>query len=459
MIPRLPKGFSHPMQIGEGAFATVYRVRQTALNRWVAIKMLHEKDASKKKDLIKEANIQASIHAECIPQVYHIFEWKSQVCIVMEWVNGIPLSHLAYLFPSEEEKLWIADSFIKNLAKIHSLKYAHRDLKPENIIISPQKGIMLVDFGFTKNIEEAKRSVSGVVKGTPAYMAPELWSGKADIDFMRCDVFAAGKILKNIFSDKLFSDFVNECISEDPMQRPANGIEMLTKWLKISPQITQPNWKKFAHNPSLELLSKKLSSAAKELLIAKRYEEAYWLLVESIEANPQNTDAITLMNSYPEYVKRKNLLKRVYSVSAIFLFIIISISAFFVGRKSKIYYPVIQNYYNHTKKEKMFLSSFFNFSSNYFYDIKLKQDSLSLNQLVGTLIILNPPSEGKIFVDNTPIENKFICQKGIQLPYGHHFLYLINDQGDILFKEKVNLLPFESHKVYINLNNKGNNKP
>ena len=60
---------------------------------------------------------------------------------------------------------------------------------------------MLVDFGFTKNIIDGQQSVAGVVKGTPAYMAPELWSGASGADPMRCDVYAAGRIMRDIMTD------------------------------------------------------------------------------------------------------------------------------------------------------------------------------------------------------------------------------------------------------------------
>jgi len=58
MIPRIPKGFSHPMTIGEGSFSSVYRVRQKILDRWVAVKILHEKDRERRLELLNEARIR-----------------------------------------------------------------------------------------------------------------------------------------------------------------------------------------------------------------------------------------------------------------------------------------------------------------------------------------------------------------------------------------------------------------
>lgn len=229
------------MLLGEGAFASVFRVRQTALDRLVAIKVLHEKDPAKKRDLVKEATTQARIRADCIPQVYHVFEWRSRVCIVMEWIKGVSLSSLIAHFPAAEERLWLADHVIRSLSALHTLGFAHRDLKPENILVSPDKGVMLVDFGFTKNVIDGQQSISGVVKGTPAYMAPELWTGGCAADPMRCDVFAAGKIVRDILSEDVCPSFTAQCISDDPSRRPSSGSEMLALWQESAPHIGMPD--------------------------------------------------------------------------------------------------------------------------------------------------------------------------------------------------------------------------
>ena len=126
MIPKLPKGFSHPMRIGEGTFASVYRVRQNALERWVALKIIPEKDRDRRKELLKEATIQAKIKAECIPQVYDAFEWNNSVCIVMQWVKGVSLVQLMRGTLSEEERLFLANGLICSMATLHSLGFEEK---------------------------------------------------------------------------------------------------------------------------------------------------------------------------------------------------------------------------------------------------------------------------------------------------------------------------------------------
>jgi serine/threonine-protein kinase len=202
MIPRLPPGFTHPILTGEGAFSTVYRARQTSLDRWVALKIIAEKDRLRRNELLSEAKTQANIHLDCIPQIYDTFEWDKRIFIVMQWLKGISLREILDDFPSINCRHRIADSLVNSIVKLHEQGFAHRDLKPENVFISPDYGIFLVDFGFTKNIIDGKKSMSGTIKGTPAYMAPELWSSSETIDPLRSDLFSLGRFLKNCIPKK-----------------------------------------------------------------------------------------------------------------------------------------------------------------------------------------------------------------------------------------------------------------
>ncbi len=454
MIHRLPKGYSHPMLVGEGAFASVYRVRQQALDRWVAIKVLHEKDPEKKRDLLKEATTQARLSADCIPQVYHVFEWQSRVCIVMEWIRGVSLLSLVAHFPSAEERLWLADRMIRSLAALHTLGFAHRDLKPQNILVSPGKGVMLVDFGFTKNVVDGQQSVSGVVKGTPAYMAPELWSGSCPADPMRCDVFAAGRIVRDILSNDAYESFTAQCTSDDPAKRPASGSEMLALWQGVAPHIGQPDWGQLAQSLSSQQLSDKLAVAAKLLLHSGREDEAYWLLVESIEENPKNATAVGLMNSFPGYMQRKRLRRRIGYAAVACACACLLLAAFAVGRHSRdwtaravadsVRMPVRSS---RSVTLASVLRSAGAAASSATAAVPFKSDSAGYSRLCGTLYVAGLPASGKLFVNGTAVENSAACSSGIALSPGRHFLWWIGQDGRMLWREKITMLPFEARTV------------
>ena len=191
MLPKFPPGFSHPMHIGTGAFASVYRVRQTVLERWVALKFVFEKNPHRRRELLGEAQTQAKLHAECVPRIYDAFEWRQSVCIVMEWIRGVSLAEVLTSDLSLDDRIRMAGSLIRALAEIHARGFAHRDLKPENVLAAPDHGLYLVDFGFSRNIAEQHRSSVNVAKGTPAYMAPELWTLGAPLGFstVGCNIF------------------------------------------------------------------------------------------------------------------------------------------------------------------------------------------------------------------------------------------------------------------------------
>jgi hypothetical protein len=334
---------------------------------------------------------------------------------------------------------------------VHTLGFAHRDLKPENIIISPDKGVMLVDFGFTKNMVDGRQSVSGVVKGTPAYMAPELWSGKQGIDPLRCDVFAAGRIVRDIVPDETFAAFINGCTHDDPSRRPASGAEMLAQWQRVAPHITQPDWRRLARPLSSEQLSAKLAAAARKLLHQRRHDEAYWLLVESIEENPKNNEAISLMNSFPGHVRRQRMQKKITITAAVAACACLFFFAFWAGRNSRDW--DIRTPGAHRQKEKQdrsaLLASALRGGTGIGGNVPLRLDTTSAERLCGTLYIAGRPASGKLSVDGEAVVHTMGYSGGITLAFGRHTLCWLDENGRISWREKITMLPFQAKIVSV----------
>lgn len=463
MIPKFPKGFSHPMRIGEGAFASVYRVRQDALDRWVAVKVLEEKDPARKREIVSEATTQARIKSDCIPQVYHVFEWKGLVWIVMEWVKGVSLSTILSRLPSPGERLWLADGCIRSLACLHGLGFAHRDLKPANILISPDKGVVLVDFGFAKHVIDGQESVAGVVKGTPAYMAPELWMGKTSVDAMRCDVFALGKILGTILPDGPSRELSALCAHEVAERRPATARAVIDMWEKSVPSPgPAADWRGLSREPTSYHLSEKLAGAAQVLLSRGRQDEAYWLLVESIEENPGNAGAVSLMNSFPKYVQAKKRQRRLTFGVSIALCACLLLIAFAIGWNSRGWDGggVADASQRQNAKDRSALISRAMHQTlpagRNTITVPLHDDISRESRLQGTVFIAAHPLQGALSVDGEPAEHQNGKPKdspkdefsglpsGVMLPYGKHTIAWVDDNGKTLWKEKIDLLPFET---------------
>ena len=440
MLPRFPYGFTHPMRIGAGAFASVYRVRQTALERWVALKFVFEKNRARRHELLGEAQTQAKLRAGCVPQIYDAFEWRQSVCMVMEWVRGIALADLLATDLDVDKRIQVAGSFIRSLAEIHALGFAHRDLKPENILAAPGRGLFLVDFGFSKSIADRQMSSVNVAKGTPAYMAPELWSKGGQVDLMRADVYAAGKILTQILSGTPAEEFPRPLLQENPLARPASGEELLDKWQGVRrnvPEIT--DWQKVAGNLVAERLSENLRAAARQLLYSRRGEEAYWLLVESIEENGNNGEAVELMATFQSPPGRRRMALQ-YAVFALVLLagVIIAYVAGTGNRKH------IRSTYSAGIRQRIPKLSSISGSVAPALQVALREDSLKTDKLSGRLMVRNIPRGATVMIDSRKVPADSIAGHGVYLHRGVHVVALLDSTGRVLRQETTGLLPFQT---------------
>ena len=334
MIPRLPKGFTHPMTIGEGAFSSVYRARQKVLDRWVAVKVLREKDPVLRAKLLEEARTQASLALPCIPAVYDAFAGGQNVWIVMEWIKGASLQAiLARGIPSAADRAALAGAVVASLAELHRRGYAHRDLKPANILVSVSESVYLVDFGFAKKVGEGGMSIAGSVKGTPAYMAPEVWRGDPGADLMRADLFSLGRVLAELNPGPPWKALADRLVATEPAARPASAAALWEEWRDLPAANHTPAWKDRLGGLASESLAKLLLAAARDLLLSRRREEAYWLLAECLQEDPDGAEALKLMEGYPQAAIARRLRSR-WAVAAASVAAIAIAIAFLAGRET-----------------------------------------------------------------------------------------------------------------------------
>jgi serine/threonine protein kinase len=443
MLPKFPPGFSHPLRIGTGAFASVYRVRQTALERWVALKFVFEKNPTRRHELLKEAQTQAKLHAECVPQIYDAFEWRQSVCMVMEWIRGVSLADLLTAELSVDDRMLVAGSLIRSLAAIHAQGFAHRDLKPENVLVAPGRGLFLVDFGFSKHIAERQMSSVNVAKGTPAYMAPELWSKGGQVDLMRADVYAAGKVLVQILEGCVHEDFTRLLLKDNPVQRPATGTELLALWENrgLSSSGTA-DWQRIAGDLVAARLSDGLLAGARLLQYAHRSEEAYWLLVESLEENGNNGEAVELMATFQSSPGRRRTIVQ-YALFTMILLVGIA-AAYLLGSGSRSRMPYKQSDLYRQRVPK--LSSMIGTAAPVL-QVTLREDTLRTDKLSGRLLVRNIPPETELAVDARKISADSISLHGVYLHRGEHLVSLHDRTGRIIRQERVGLLPFQTKVV------------
>lgn len=432
------------MRIGRGAFASVYRVRQAALDRWVAVKFIYEKNRDKRGELLKEAQTQAKMHAECVPRIFDAFEWHRNICIIMEWVRGISLTSLLEQELSEDDRIALAGSLISALSVIHGQGFAHRDLKPDNVLIAPDRGLFLVDFGFSKNINELHTSLVTTVKGTPAYMAPELWKKGNQVDMMRTDIYAAGKILAQILTATAHKSFTEILLEDNPDNRPASGTDLLRLWEERATgyAVETTDWNYMAGDLTAASLSKELFVSARNLLFAHRNDEAYWLLVESLEENGNNQDALELMSNFQEQSRKRYTLRHYLFFSIVLVCgILLAFLAGFRSRKN------ITRQAAPVRKERQQLLGSKDFGPMTIGNLALREDTLRTDQLSGRLFIRNTPENGILFVDSRPLDPDSATASGFDFHWGEHTVTVRDSAGRMLCRYTISLLPFQIKTV------------
>ncbi|HPS41000.1 MAG TPA: protein kinase [Anaerolineaceae bacterium] len=185
-------------QLGKGGFGTVYRATDPALEREVALKLLHPElmiDNEFTKRFQREAKTLARIDHPHIVSVFDQGEEDGRVYIVMRYLPGGNLkdriNNSKKLPRSEVQRIF--NQICSGLMKAHSKGLIHRDLKPENILFSADDEAVITDFGLVKiQSEGTPFSVEGII-GTPNYIAPEIWRGKSAT--VQSDIYALGCIL------------------------------------------------------------------------------------------------------------------------------------------------------------------------------------------------------------------------------------------------------------------------
>lgn len=186
-------------QISKGGTATVFRAKDTVLERDVAFKILHThlEESENILDRFKqEARMIAQLDHPNIVNVFDFFEHEGRAVVIMELIEGDTLSSLVrlpYAIP-ENYVMMIASELLKGLREAHRKGIVHRDIKPANILISPSKGIKLSDFGLAKLQEsEVGLTQTGMYVGTPSFSSPEQIQG-LPLD-QRSDIFSLGLTL------------------------------------------------------------------------------------------------------------------------------------------------------------------------------------------------------------------------------------------------------------------------
>ncbi|MGD8604993.1 MAG: protein kinase [Anaerolineales bacterium] len=186
-------------QLGQGGMASVFKAYHAALDRYVALKVLHPaflEDPQFLARFQREARVVAKLEHPNIVPVYDFAEHSGQPYLVMKFIEGITLkARLAQGPLTKKEATDIIQSVGAALSYAHQRGVLHRDIKPSNVLIDPEGSVYLADFGLARMAEAGASTLSGdVMLGTPHYISPEQAKGVQQLN--ECtDIYSLGVVL------------------------------------------------------------------------------------------------------------------------------------------------------------------------------------------------------------------------------------------------------------------------
>jgi eukaryotic-like serine/threonine-protein kinase len=193
--------------VGTGGMSSVYRARDTVLERRVALKVLHEQfadDSEYVERFRREARAIAALNHPNIVTVIDRGEFEGRQFIVFEHIPGENLKELVEREGplSVEQALALTHQIARGLSFAHEHGVVHRDVKPQNVLLDEAGAAKVTDFGIARSLDpEAALTETGTLLGTSDYIAPEQASGQRVDE--RSDQYSLGALLYELLTGEV----------------------------------------------------------------------------------------------------------------------------------------------------------------------------------------------------------------------------------------------------------------
>ena len=226
-------------QLGQGGMATVFKAYHASLDRYVAVKALHQafnEDSTFTARFQREARVVAKLEHPNIVPVYDYSEHESRPYLVMKFIEGDTLkARFQRGALSSKEIEQVVTSVGSALGYAHQQGVLHRDIKPSNVLLSNEGVMYLADFGLARIAQAGESTLSSdSIMGTPQYISPEQAMGKKDLD-SGTDIYSFGVMLYEMVVGQVpFSADTPFSIIHDHIYTP------LPLPMDINPKVPEP---------------------------------------------------------------------------------------------------------------------------------------------------------------------------------------------------------------------------